>query len=96
MTSDLPAGPLVVGTIHSPTALREALRLRAGEVDLLEVRVDHFVTDLKLITKALPKLAAPLIITVRHPGEGGASPLSGPERLALYRQLRQYLIEHTR
>ena len=36
MTSDLPMGPAVVGTIHSPGALREALSLQKGEVDLLE------------------------------------------------------------
>jgi len=75
-----------VGTIHSPAALRQALRLRTGEVDLLEVRVDHFVTDLKLLARALPELKFPLIITVRHPQEGGASGLADPERISLYRQ----------
>jgi hypothetical protein len=87
MTSDLPAGPAVVGTIHSPAALREALRLRKGEVDLLEVRIDHFVTNLKALAQALPKLAFPLIITVRDPQEGGAAALSGGERVALYRTI---------
>jgi 3-dehydroquinate dehydratase-1 len=86
MTSDLPTGPAVVGTIHSSAALREALRLRKGEVDLLEVRIDHFVTNLKALAKALPKLTFPLIITVRHPKEGGAVALSAAERMALYRQ----------
>ena len=75
----------VVGTIHSPAALREALRLKAGAVDLLEVRVDHFVTDLAPLRRALPRLKAPLIITVRHPGEGGSALLSTSERAALYR-----------
>jgi 3-dehydroquinate dehydratase I len=83
-----PQSPLaaVVGTIHSPAALREALRLKAGAVDLLEVRVDHFTADLAPLRRALPRLKAPLIITVRHPAEGGAAPLSPAERGALYRE----------
>jgi 3-dehydroquinate dehydratase-1 len=55
-------------------------------VDVLEVRVDHFVTDLKLLAGAVPKLALPLIVTVRDPREGGAASLSMVERLTLYRQ----------
>ena len=53
---------------------------------MLEVRVDHFVTDLKLLAAAVPKLALPLIFTVRDRREGGATPLSIAERLDLYRQ----------
>ena len=66
------------------TALREALRLQAGLVDFLEVRVDHFVADLEPLRRALPKLRAPLIITVRHPLEGGAGDLPLARRRALY------------
>jgi 3-dehydroquinate dehydratase-1 len=87
MTSPLLTPPAaVVGTIHSPAALREALRLKAGAVDFLELRVDHFVADLAPVRRALPRLKAPLIVTVRHPGEGGAAPLSRMERAALYRE----------
>ena len=86
MTSPLPKSPAVFGTIHSPAALRAALRLRAGDVDFLEVRVDHFVSDLSVLRRALPKFRAPLIITVRHPGEGGAAPLKPAQRMALYRE----------
>jgi 3-dehydroquinate dehydratase-1 len=85
-TSALPKSPAVVGTIHTPAALRAALRLRRGQVDLLEVRVDHFLNDLPALRRALPKLRAPLIVTVRHPGEGGAAPLSVNQRAALYRE----------
>ena len=48
-----------VGTIHSPAALREALAMPLGVVDFLEVRVDHFMSDLASLRAALPKLAAP-------------------------------------
>jgi 3-dehydroquinate dehydratase-1 len=85
-TSALPKTPAIVGTIHSPGALRAALRLRQGAVDFLEVRVDHFLGDLPDLRRALPKLRAPLIVTVRHPGEGGAAPLTTAQRAALYRE----------
>ena len=76
--------PAIVGTIHSPAALRAALRLSPGAVDLFEVRVDHFAADLTLLRRAIGKLHAPLIITVRHPDEGGAPGLSVRTRRALY------------
>lgn len=85
MTSPLPRTPATVGTIHSPAALREALDLPLGAVDFLEVRVDHFVRDLAPLRRALPRLKAPLIITVRHPAEGGAAKLGYAVRAALYR-----------
>jgi 3-dehydroquinate dehydratase-1 len=86
MTSDLPKKSSIVGTIHSAAALREALRLKPNAVDYLEVRVDHFVDDLPALTAAMRKLKLPLIITVRHPDEGGAAPLSFTQRAELYRQ----------
>lgn len=86
MTSNLRTTPAVVGTIHSPAALKQALKLRPGQVDFLELRVDHFVEDLPSIRRVLDKLPAPLIVTVRHPGEGGAAPLSFSRRADLYRE----------
>src|SRR5687768_1434204 len=76
--------PAIVGTIHSPAALRAALRLSPGAVDLLEIRVDHFAAHLPALHRAIGKLHAPLIITVRHPDEGGAPGLSVRTRRALY------------
>jgi 3-dehydroquinate dehydratase-1 len=86
MTSNLPKPSSVVGTIHSPAALDSARRLKGGEVDFLEVRVDHFVDDLSGLLAAIKKLPAPLIITVRHPQEGGAASLSCSRRADLYRE----------
>ena len=76
----------VVGTIPSPAALSCALRLKPGAVDLLELRVDHFASDPRPLTRALPRLPAPLIVTVRHPLEGGAGNLGFPRRRELYAQ----------
>lgn len=90
MTSNLPKPSSVVGTIHSPAALEAARRLKAGEVDFLEVRVDHFVDELSGLRAALKKLPAPLIITVRHPKEGGAAPLTFAQRSDLYRSFLSF------
>ncbi len=76
--------PLVVGTIHSAGALRQALALKRGEVDVLELRVDHFADNPEPLLAAAPRLAAPLIVTVRHPAEGGAGSLSLSRRRELY------------
>jgi 3-dehydroquinate dehydratase-1 len=69
----------IVGVIASRADLNRAMRMRRPP-DLFEVRLDclvHFVDQLE--TK-LPKLRAPLIITARHPREGGANKLSLRER----------------
>ena len=78
--------PQVVGTVHSPGALRHALRLKPGAVDLLELRVDHFATDLAPLRAAVARLRFPWILTARHPGEGGAGGLSAAARELLYRE----------
>lgn len=78
------ATPLVVGTIHSPGSLRRALKLRAGAVDVLELRVDHFADAPEELFRAAKDLPAPLIVTVRHPREGGAGELSARRRGDLY------------
>ena len=76
----------VVGTIPSPGALSCALNLPPGAVDLFELRVDHFASDPRPLLRAIPRLAAPLIVTVRHPLEGGAGGLNVSQRRDLYAQ----------
>jgi len=65
--------PLVVGTIHSHGALKCALKLKPGRVDILELRVDAFAQDPEILLRAVPKLQFPLLLTVRHPAEGGVA-----------------------
>jgi 3-dehydroquinate dehydratase-1 len=76
--------PLVVGTIYSAGSLRRALKLRVGAVDLLELRVDHFAAAPDELFRAAENLPAPLIVTVRHPREGGAGELNAQRRGELY------------
>lgn len=78
--------PLVVATVHSTASLQEASRLRPGAVDLLELRVDAFAHDLALLRKSVGKLKLPLIITVRHPAEGGQNALTVGQRRGFFRE----------
>ena len=76
----------IVGTIPTPAALACAKELPPAAVDLFELRVDHFAADPRPLARAIPKFAAPLIVTVRHPLEGGAGDLSTARRRELYAQ----------
>jgi 3-dehydroquinate dehydratase-1 len=71
--------PRIVGVILTPVDLRFALRLSAPP-DLFELRLDHLIGHLLELEDAITKLAAPLIITARHPREGGANNLSIQKR----------------
>jgi len=83
-------GGSVVGTIPDEAALKTALRLKPGAVDFLELRVDAFADSearLKRLEKALPGLKCfPLIVTVRHPREGGENGLGVRRRRELFRR----------
>lgn len=76
----------VVGTIYSRASLDAALKVRPGGVDFLELRVDAFAADgtLDRLEASIPRLKAPLIVTVRHPLEGGAGELSVAQRRVLF------------
>ena len=76
----------VVGTIHNPHALVAAQKLRPGAVDFLELRVDAFAAlphadeELTRVESVAGSLPAPLIVTVRHPKEGGSGQLPAIQR----------------
>ena len=74
----------LVAVIASPTALVRATRLRHPP-DLFELRLDALRHSLGQTACALPKLRAPLLLTARHPAEGGAGRLRLAERRALLR-----------
>jgi 3-dehydroquinate dehydratase-1 len=66
--------PRVVGVIASRADLDRALRMRKPP-DLLELRLDRLAGMADQVENLLPKLRTPLIITARHPHEGGARKL---------------------
>jgi 3-dehydroquinate dehydratase-1 len=73
--------PQIVGVIFTPADLRHALRMR-NPPDLFELRLDALGTGNEL-SDAIDGLPAPLIITARHPREGGSNRLPARERRAL-------------
>jgi 3-dehydroquinate dehydratase-1 len=81
--------PKSVGVISSRADLRAALRLRSPP-DFFELRLDALVNDIDKAERAIPKLPAPLIITARHPLEGGANRLRANERRALLLRFLPY------
>jgi 3-dehydroquinate dehydratase-1 len=74
--------PRIVGVIASRDDLEQALRMRRPP-DLFELRLDRFAGVVGRVETKLPKLRAPLIITARHPNEGGSGRLSLRQRRAL-------------
>jgi 3-dehydroquinate dehydratase-1 len=64
--------------------LRRAEEIQPGEVDFLEIRVDNFAADPAPVLDVLPRLRVPLLVTVRHPGEGGANGLTFARRRELF------------
>ncbi len=85
-SSDLRGIPKVVGAVASPGALRRALRIKSGQIDIIELRVDSFSDNPDTLHQAAGKIAVPLIVTVRHPAEGGVNGLGFARRAALYAQ----------
>lgn len=67
-----PALPRVVATVHTPRGLAESGRLARGTVDLVEVRLDLLQRQHSRLDRLLPELAVPILLTSRHPAEGGA------------------------
>jgi len=80
----------VVAAVHSPASLALARKMRRGEVDFLELRVDAFAAlgadQTHLLLRAASRLSLPLIVTVRHFREGGAARLDARQRRDLFEQ----------
>jgi 3-dehydroquinate dehydratase-1 len=69
----------VVGVIASRVDLDQALRMPKPP-DLFELRLDRLAGIVDQLENKLPRLRAPLIITARHPQEGGRNKLSLRQR----------------
>ena len=74
-----PGAPQIVGVIFSRGDFQRALRMR-NPPDLFELRLDALAGSIETARKDIDKLPAPLIVTARHPREGGANQLSARER----------------
>jgi 3-dehydroquinate dehydratase-1 len=56
--------------------LRHAARCKPGDVDVLELRLDALEGRLPATRKILPTLRLPVLVTARHPAEGGCGGLT--------------------
>ncbi|MEY2560085.1 MAG: 3-dehydroquinate dehydratase [Verrucomicrobiota bacterium] len=81
--------PQIVGVIFSLPDFYRALRMR-NPPDLFELRLDALVADLDTVQREIEELPAPLIITARHPREGGANHLPPARRRALLRRFLRH------
>lgn len=79
-------GPLVVATAHTPRGLREAAGLEPGAVDWVEVRLDLLAGTRRVLREHVPALRVPVLLTARHPAEGGAGELTPARREDLLRE----------
>jgi 3-dehydroquinate dehydratase-1 len=79
----------VVGVIASRADLERAVRMRKPP-DLFELRLDHLAGMADQVENVLLRLRTPLIITARHPHEGGARKL----RLRQRRDLLARFLNH--
>ena len=79
----LESGPLVVGAVHSAGSLQAAAKLKAGDVDVLEFRIDALADLLDAAERAMKSARFPALLTVRHPEEGGIHELDAKRRKEL-------------
>jgi 3-dehydroquinate dehydratase-1 len=84
-----PSTPQIVGVVFTRADLRRAVRMRKPP-DLFELRLDALFARNDEIEAAIGDLRAPLIITARHPREGGSNQLSTRIRHALLLRFLPY------
>lgn len=80
------SGPLVVAAVHSQPGLRLAGRLGSRDVDLVEVRVDALMGNVAGVRSFLARSKLPVLLTVRHPAEGGIGNLSTDSRRKFFEE----------
>src|SRR5581483_7683838 len=79
----------IVGVIASEADLRLALTLKELP-DFFELRLDGLFASQDELEKQIARLPAPLIVTARHPGEGGMNNLSAGRRRELLSRFAPY------
>ena len=79
----------VVATAHTDKGLVQAGRLRSGDVGFVEVRLDALRPDKQRFKGRLESIRVPVLLTARHPAEGGSRRLSPAERRSL---LQEFLL----
>lgn len=74
----------MVASAHTPKGLREAQRLRRGSVGFVEIRLDSLAhRERSSLLIDLHEMKVPILLTARHPSEGGANRLDVRARRTL-------------
>ena len=83
--------PLTVGIASSPEAVSELLSLsaadRADTCDLIELRLDLLNVETSELRQVIPMLELPILLTARHPDEGGKGSADAAGRIAMIEPL---------
>ncbi len=79
----------IVGVIASEADLRLAVAMDEPP-DFFELRLDQLFPIRDEVEKEISQLKAPVIVTARHPGEGGANNLSSARRRDLLSRFLPY------
>jgi 3-dehydroquinate dehydratase-1 len=77
--------PRIAAVLASLSDLQKAARMRRRP-DFFELRLDALRYELPTVRRIAADLGAPIIITARHPAEGGVGNLSASTRRALLEQ----------
>lgn len=70
----------VVATAHTKRGLQQASKLRRRQVGFVELRLDVFSRHFPAVERASSAIAVPILITARHPREGGVGLLGAAKR----------------
>ncbi len=83
--------PLTVGAVSQPESLARLFALpmdqRLQQCDIVELRLDLLELDTDELRDALPQLGIPVLLTARHPAEGGQGDLDAASRAAMIEPL---------
>jgi 3-dehydroquinate dehydratase-1 len=83
--------PLTVGVLADEAALRRFIAMTPAEqeatCDLAELRLDQLPFTSNDLMSLLEGLETPLLLTARHPAEGGFAPTDPSERMAMIEPL---------
>jgi len=83
--------PLAVGAVSQPEAFARLLALsqteRAAVCDVVELRLDLLELDTDELREAIPVLGLPVLLTARHPAEGGQGTEDAAGRIAMLEPL---------
>lgn len=87
----LSSRPLAVGVVSQPEALAALAASSTADqtttCDAVELRLDLLGLPPSEVRRQVAHIGLPLLLTARHPAEGGKGPQSGPDRAALIEPL---------